>query len=325
MADNFKFPDEQEAAGGEVAAGKGGKPDELEIELVDDTPEADRGRQPRTKPVDEPTEDELGKYSEDVKKRIGDLTHARHDERRRADALERERDELMRLTGQLAEREKALREQLKTGRTAINDATLSAAEKELAAAKAELKAAQDSFDSDAIVEAQTKLADATWKVNDAKKTKATPLQEPEDGVQTRQQVPAAAAPAQPQDPKLQRWLQKNQWFGADGNDEYTAFALGVHKKLINSGLDGRSDEYYAELDRRMKATFPDLVGESRETSSSTETPVKPPATVVAPATRASAGGKRKVQLTNTQVAVARKMGITPEAYARELLKMEQQS
>jgi hypothetical protein len=136
--------------------------------------------------------------------------------------------------------------------------------------------------------------------------------EEESALQAKeQQVYNEATPqaAQP-DPKANAWQRANPWFGQD--DEMTAFALGVHRKLVNGGLDPRADEYYERLNARLRQVYPEQFGEKRADTK--------PATVVAPATRSS--GPRKVRLSKTQEALAKRLGVPLEEYARQLVKQE---
>ena len=131
----------------------------------------------------------------------------------------------------------------------------------------------------------------------------------------QQQMAQMAARRQPVDPKLQSWMQNNNWFGKD--PEKTQFAFGVHEKLVKEdGLDPRSDEYYQRIDERMGEVFPGMAGDV-----GSEDPVGNPrrTTVVAPARRSS-GPPRRVQLTSTQKRLAERLGITPEQYAKQLMK-----
>jgi uncharacterized protein (DUF3084 family) len=114
MEDKFKFPDEIEDKKIEIEI----EGNEVDIEIVDDTPERDRGRQPLNREVEDPSDDELDSYSDGVKKRIKELTHARHDERRRADSVERERQELERLAQQLIDENKSLKKSVNVGQEA---------------------------------------------------------------------------------------------------------------------------------------------------------------------------------------------------------------
>jgi hypothetical protein len=307
--DEFKFPDEIENKNNEPT-------DDIEVEIVDDTPEKDRGRKPLDKEVSDPTEEEIESYSSNVQKRIKDLTHARHDERRVKEATLREKQELERLTQQLIEENKKLRQNVNTGTEQFVAQAKTLAESELEKARREYKAAQESFDSDAILAAQEALLDAKMKMEATKNFRPTPLHVDEDEVQTSHREPQRVQP----DEKTLRWQAKNQWFGSNGFEEVTSYALGLHQKLVNSGTDPRSDEYFEHIDARVKSKFPEVFGEEDKPSYG-ESPKKP-ASVVAPATRSS--GAKKVQLTTTQLALAKKFGLTPQQYALQVAKLENQ-
>ena len=309
--DPYKFPDEVEDDKIEVSVGSDS---DIEIEVVDDTPERDRGRKPLDREVADPTEDEIENYSDGVKKRIKELTHARHDERRVKEATMREKQELERMTQHLLEENKKLKQYVNNGEQQYAVTVQNATEAELAMARRKLKEAHEAFDTDAIIAAQEELADAKMRATAAKNFRPTPLQIDEDVVQTRQQVPEQVRP----DDKTLRWQAKNQWFGSPGYEELTSFSLGLHQKLVNSGIDPRSDDYFEQIDARMKATFPEVFGEQSKPRSGDGT--RKPSTVVASATRST--GAKKVQLNTTQVALAKKFGLTPQQYAAELMKLE---
>jgi len=314
----YKFPDEMEdsAPATEVEAELPAT-DELEVEIVDSTPEKDRGRKPLERDVEDPTEEELQQYSAGVKKRIAELTHARHDERRKAEALAREREEFERAARALMEENQRLKQYVQNGEQEYTKVATTAAEAELVEARRKLKEAHESFDTDAIIAAQEALADAKVKVERAKNFRPTPLQRDEEAVQMQPTIPAR----QTVDEDTLRWQARNQWFNHPDHPDMTAFALGVHKKLVNSGVDPRSKDYYEQIDARMKSTFPSFFG-SEDRPRSGEVSRKPN-TVVAPATRST--GARKIQLTQEQVGVARRLGITPQQYAVEVAKLEKQN
>jgi hypothetical protein len=312
MPDDFKFPDEIEEKKVEITTD-----DDFEVEIVDDTPDKDRGRKPLEKEVEDPTDEEIESYSSNVQKRIKDLTHARHDERRVKEATMREKQELERLTQQLLEENKKLRQNVNTGTEHFVAQAKTLAESELEKARREYKVAQESFDSDAILAAQEALLDAKMKMEAAKNFRPTPLQVDEDEVQTTHREPQRVQP----DEKTLRWQAKNQWFGADGFEEVTSFALGLHQKLVNSGTDPRSNEYFEQIDARVKSKFPEVFGEADKPSHGESS--RKPTSVVAPATRSS--GAKKVQLTNTQIALAKKFGLTPQQYAAQVAKLENQN
>jgi hypothetical protein len=288
---------------------------EVEVEIVDDTPVKDRGREPLNREVADPTDDEINSYSDGVQKRIKELTHARHDERRAKEALLREKQELERLAQHMANENKKLKEYVKSGTEQYAESIKKVAENDLESAKRKYKDAYETGDSDAMLEAQEALTEAKMKTEAAKNFRVAPLQADEVDVQTQQ----TQVPRQEVDDKTVRWQAKNRWFGADGYEEVTSFALGLHQKLVNSGVDPRSDDYYERIDARMKSTFPDIFGETEDKPRSGDGS-KRPTSVVAPATRST--GARKVQLTPTQVALAKKYGLTPQQYAAEVAKLE---
>lgn len=301
-----------------------GEGDDLEVEIVDDTPPKDRGRKPLGKEVADPTDDELDAYTRGVQQRIRDLTHARHDERREKERILRERDELERLASVALEENKRLRQTYNAGAEQFAATQNEAATAALEAAKAKLRKAHEDFDTEAIVEAQAELSRAAMRAEQAKNFKPTPLQEEKEVVQPRQ--------AQQSSPEVDRktldWQAKNQWFGQTGFEEYTSFALGLHQRLVASGVDPRSDEYFAQIDARMKRAFPELTpgdddADHGKPESAPQTKAKPPA-VVAPVSRAPAG-PGKVRLSTTQLALAKKFGLTPQQYAAQVLKLQQEN
>jgi hypothetical protein len=309
----YKFPDElddDKTVDLEVSTDN-----DVEIEIVDDTPEKDRGRKPLDRDVADPTDDEIESYSDGVKKRIKELTHARHDERRAKEALLREKQELERLAQHMVSENNRLKQYVNSGTEQYAASQLSLAETEVEKAKRQLKEATEAFDTDGVVAAQDALMDAKIKFQAAKNFRHTPLQVEESDVQTQQ----TQVSRQELDDKTVRWQAKNQWFGSAGYEEVTSFALGLHQKLVNSGVDPRSDEYFERIDARMKSTFPEVFGGSDDKPKSGDSS-KRPTSVVAPATRST--GARKVQLTPTQVALAKKYGLTPQQYAAEVAKLE---
>lgn len=311
MADQFRFPDEDDTPEVEIKA-----EGELEIEVVDDTPEQDRNRKPLDREVVEPTEDELESYSDKVKNRIKELTHAKHDARRAKEAAEREREEALRVAQRLIDENKRLKEYVTTGEKHFAETAKSAADSSLDLAKRRYKEAYESGDADAIIAAQEAMTEAKLRSEAVKNFKPATLQSDESEVQLPQ-----ASPQPSLDEKTQRWMAKNQWFGASGYEDVTAYSLGLHKKLVGSGIDPRSDAYYAQIDARLKERFPEIVGGDAE-ADKPEPPhgLKKPPTVVAPATRST--GAKKVQLTASQVALAKRLNLTPQQYAAELMRLE---
>ena len=310
MAGEFKFPDEQD----ETVVVSQQDDGDIEIEVVDDTPERDKGRKPLDREVADPTDAEIETYTRGAQDRIKELTHARHDERRAKEALQREKQELERLAQHMQAENQKLKQYVDSGTQQFNKMAESAAEAELDKARRDYKIAQEAFDTDGIIAAQEALTDAKMKMSAAKNFRPAPLQREEDAVQTRQPAPQQVQP----DEKTLRWQAKNQWFGANGFEEVTSFALGLHQNLVNNGLDPRSDEYFERIDARVKSKFPEVFGGTEERKSSDSQ--KRPTSVVAPAARSS--GAKKIQLTHTQVALAKKYGLTPQQYAAEVAKLE---
>jgi len=314
MEDKYEFPDEIEEKQAARATEKPAESDDFEVEIVDDTPTQDRGRKPLDREVSDPSDDERDNYTEGVKKRIKELTHARHDERRAKENLLREKQELERIAQHMMEENKKLKQYVNTGSEQYAVSVKHIAENALDDAKRQYKAAYESGDSDALVAAQEAMTEAKMRSEAAKNFRHTPLQVETDEVQ----IPHAS-PRTPQvDDKTLRWQARNQWFGAQGHEEMTSFSLGLHQKLVNSGIDPRSEDYFERIDSRMKSTFPEFFGNDDRPKSGDGS--KKPSTVVAPAARSS--GAKKIQLSPRQIALATKYGLTPQQYAAEVLKLE---
>ncbi len=312
-SEKFQFPDEKEP---DVVISQQ-EDDEIEIEVVDDTPERDKGRRPLDREVADPTDAEIETYTRGAQDRIKELTHARHDERRAKEALQREKLELERLAQHMHDENRKLKQYVESGSQQFGEMAKQAAEAELEKARRDYKVAQEAFDTDGIIAAQEALTEAKMKIASAKNFRPAPLQQQEDVVQT----PQPAQKVRP-DEKTLRWQAKNQWFGADGFEEVTSFALGLHQNLVNNGMDPRSDEYFERIDARVKSKFPEVFGETEEKPQSGSSS-KRPTSVVAPAARSS--GAKKIQLTPTQIALAKKYGLTPQQYAVEVAKLEKQN
>lgn len=292
--------------------------DQLEIEIEDDTPEEDRNRKPadpeRVKQLQVEVDD-LDKYSKDAKDKLIQMKRVWNDERRRAESAERERQAAIDAAQKLHEENKRIKQLLNSGEKEYVAAVKSSSEMQLEMAKKAYRDAYDSGESDKLVEAQQALTKATMQLEKANSFKLPPLQEEEFKVQTQQQYQQPAKP----DEKVMEWQSRNPWFGQD--EEMTASALGLHEKLRKSGIVVGSDRYYAELDKTMRKRFPENFEESQESQApSREDAPRKPATVVAPASRSTAS--KKVRLTISQVAIAKRLGLSNEQYVRELMKME---
>jgi hypothetical protein len=320
--DEFKFPHEAEEetqADTEIDIDVSAESD-VDIEIEDDTPEIDRRAKPLDREVEDPTDEEIESYTKGAQARIKELTHARHDERRAKEEALREKVELERLTQQILDENRRLKEYVKTGETTYQETLQAKAEAEMEMARRKFKEAQESYDSDAMLEAQENLTDAKMKLESAKNFKPTSLQNSENAVQTYQTAPEAPK----LDDKTLRWQAKNQWFGSPGYEEMTAFALGLHQKLVATGVDPRSDEYFDRVDGRLKQVFPEVFSDIKSANPVKAEPTKKPANVVASATRSS-GAKKVIKLTTTQARLAEKYGLSHKQYAQEILKLEAQN
>lgn len=308
----FEFPDEAEAnprKGGKVVEPEPEvKADaEPEIEVIDDTPEEDRNRKPMTEPPKEVTDEELAKYDESVQKRIKHFTKGYHDERRAKEAAQREKDEALRFAQALAEENKQLKGSVNQNQIALLEQAKKVVANELEVAKRQYKEAYEAGDSDALVNAQEALTLARMKAEKVQNFKPTPLQVEETPVQIAPQ-PQQAAPV---DEKLLAWQEKNQWFGS--NKRMTAYALGLHEDLVGEGIPAGSDEYYKRINADMRERFSDQFGADESVDAK---PQRTKSNVVAPATRSTA--PRKIVLTQTQVQIAKRLGVPLELYARKV-------
>ena len=291
--------------------------EDIEIDVVDDTPVSDRKARPLAEPVDEPTDEELSQYSDKVQKRIKAITHARHDERRKREQIEREQAELLEVTRRVQEENKRLRTFATEGTAEYSKMAVSAAEAKVADARRKIKEAKDAYDSDAEIAAIEELADAKAELLGAKNIRPPALQEPVEDVR----IPTSTKPVDGLDPKTRAWMAKNPWFAAAGKEDVTSFALGLHKQLVDSGITPATDEYFERIDARIKFRFPELYAKAparEDADIDQEDPPRKPSSVVAGVNRST--GKRRITLTQSQVALCKKLNITPQQYAAELMK-----
>ena len=275
--------------------------------------------------VEKLDKDELDKYEGETKEKFKQLKKVWNDERREKEKAAREREEALALARKAIEENRQLKERLSSGEQVIVDSHKAAAQSELDLAKKEYREAYDSGDADKLIEAQEKLTAAKIKADrleryEAPKQKA--LQEEEYVVQREQ--PAQIEP----DKKAAKWQKKNKWFGRD--EEMTSLALGLHEKLKRNGVPIGSDEYYSSIDKTMRKRFPEAFEKEQKekeveaAEDDRQKTSKPKAsTVVAPATRSTSS--KKVRLTTTQVQIAKRLGLSPEQYVREQLKLEAQN
>ena len=291
------------------------KPD---IEVEDDTPEQDRGREPMPKEiVDELEADELEEYSEKVKLRLKQMKKVWHDERREKERAFREQQETLSAAQRLFEENKRLKSTLSDGENHLLLSYKQQTEYELKEAERLYRDAYEAGDANRVVESQRKLTDAALKMQQLNNYRPT-LQAPE----TEVQIPQGQASIQQPDRTTMAWQERNQWYGTD--PEMTASALGLHQKLVNERGQQfvGSDEYWTAVDKTIRRRFPDYFGEGEVANGDSRAVTREPraASVVAPASRSRSS--KKIRLSTTQLAVAKKFGLTPEQYAREVMKME---
>ena len=310
--ENYKFPDEEE-----VKSVDADKEDDFEVEIEDDTPPEDRNKTPSDPEFVESLErDELDEYSAEAKKKIAGFRKIYHDERRLKDAAERERQEALAIAKKLYEENKALKGKVNSSEAVAVDSFKISAEQELAMAKKEYRDAYESGDGDKLVEAQEKMTTAKIKLDRVfyatqNLNQRRALQEQENDVQISQQPVQQPV----RDTKAQSWQEKNSWFGQD--DEMTSLALGLHEKLVkqNGMAYATTDEYYKRIDETMRKRFPENFEDVDDEKPQSKAK---PSTVVASASRSTSS--KKVRLTTSQQAIAKKLGLTNEQYARELIK-----
>ena len=300
----FEFPDEKEEnprKGGKVVEPEA----EPEIEVVDDTPEEDKYRTPMAEPPQDPTEEELATYSESVKNRFKHFTKGYHEERRAKESAQREKDEAIRFAQSMVEENKKLKGSVNQGQTVLLEQAKKVITGEIEEAKRLYKEAYESGDADKLLDAQEALTTARIRADKVNNFKPAPLQEEETPVQIAQQAPQPA----PVDEKLSAWQDQNRWFGS--NKRMTSYALGLHEELVESGVRVGSDEYYKRIDTDIRERFPDQVGAGESVDAK---PQRTKSNVVSPATRSTA--PKKIVLTQSQVNLAKRLGLTNEQYAR---------
>lgn len=324
VTDDFEFEiesPEQESKNGKPAR------QEPEIDVVDDTPEEDRDpstgrvREPLPKElVTELENDELEDYSEKVKVRLKQMKKVWHDERRAKEAALREQQEAVSFAQRIIEENKRLKTQLTAGEKSYIDTVKNAVELEMEMAKRAYKEAYDAGDADQIMAAQEKFNAASFKMQQVNNYQP-PLQTSEievHNVPEKVQVPTP-------DAKTLAWQERNPWWGTDS--EMTALALGFHQKLERE--NGKqyigTDDYWQRIDTTMRRRFPEYFGTSESKDQTTNGGGKPvtrteskPATVVAPASRSTSS--KRIVLKQSQINLAKKLGLTPEQYAREYAK-----
>jgi len=269
------------------------EPREEKVEASSEKPEAETKEQ----------KDELQDYSKDVQRRIAKLTKKwREAERQREDAL----------TFARIQKDKA--EELSKKYETLESASLKSREEKLKssleAAKIKLASARDAGDINLEFEAQRELANAGYEEARLKELKALAESQPKQVV-TPSDVRIPQQPQQVVDPRAEDWASKNTWFGKDKAMTYTAF--DIHRTLVEEeGYDPKTDEYYVEIDKRIRLDFPHKFDTTNVNST------KPTQTVASARRSVNNSGRKTVRLTPSQVAIAKKLGVPLEEYAKQL-------
>ena len=303
----FKFPDEMDKAIEENE-----QDDKILVEIESDAPSEDRNKEPLPENVKEELySDELTDYSSKVKKKLMQMKRLAHDERREKERVFRENQEAIALANRLVEENKRLKQNLYENQNISVQTISKNLDMEIQRAKDDYRKAYESGDTDKIIEAQQRMTDLSLKNDKVKNFKPAPL--PQEEFHAPIQQPPAFKPP-PVDPTAQRWQKQNPWFGQ--NKQMTSMALALHEELREEGVIIASEEYYQRIDNTMRQRFPeqfenDTTKDERPTRNST---------IVAPATRSTS--PKKIRLNTSQVAIAKKLGLTPEQYAQAVLKLE---
>ena len=287
---------------------------DLQIDIVDDRPEED---QKPSRASSNDVDDEIEGIGDRTKKRIDKLKYDYHEERRSKEQANRTRDEAVHFARTLQEENQSLKGTVARSEEALVNSLKTRSTTEIEKAKSDYKIAYESGDTDKLLEAQENLNSAFADKNYVENYVPTMNQRVQ---QTNgQQIPQQPQQPQVQDPQLDpkaiEYIRNNEWFEQEGNEDMTALAYGMHAKLVRQGIDpvGNAEKYYSEIDNAIKQRFPERFTETNTATSQT------PPTVVAPANRAGAK-QRTVQLTRTQVDLARRLGLTPEQYGTQFIK-----
>jgi hypothetical protein len=301
----FEFPDEKSEVKVEVSEDF----DDIEIEVVDDTPEEDRGRKPMETAPEDPTDEELASYKPKERNKIREFHRAYHDERRAKEAAAKEKEEAILFAKAVLEENNKLKGSVNESHTALLEQAKKNVAAEIQEAKKKYKDAFESGDSDAMVEAQDLMTSTKLKSERLNNFKPKPLQEDENQLQT-----SLNAKTDFVDHKAENWKRANSWWGQDR--EMTGFALALHEKLVvEDGVSPQSDEYYQRIDGRLRQVFPEKFASEKPA----ETTQRPKANVVASATRSVSA--KKITLSPREVNIAKRLGVPIELYARKVAEL----
>jgi len=311
----------------------GGEKADVDVEVVDDRPPEDRRPPAKEAKEEEGGDEELEGYSDKVKKRINKLRYQQHEERRQREAAEKMREEAVRVAQKYADENKKYHAIIQEGEQYLVHQIRERANLALEQAKSHYRQAYEEGNTDKVVEAQeamikaqSEFQSADYQMNQMKQVNAErqrqfqqPQRFPEPQPPVQQPQPQVQEPPQPTE-KAAKWAQDNPWFGQE--KDMTALAYGVHERLVrDEGYDPNSDEYFETIDRTMRSKFPEYFGD--EEVSTEEPAAKSPPVVTAPSSRNNGAKPRKVKLTRTQLSLAKRLGLTPEQYANQLVKEAQ--
>ena len=308
----------------------GGEKADVDVEVVDDRPPEDRRPPAKEAKEEEGGDEELEGYSDKVKKRINKLRYHQHEERSQREAAEKMREEAVRVAQKYADENKKYHAIIQEGEQYLVHQIRERANLALEQAKGQYRQAYEEGNTDKVVEAQeammraqSEFQSADYQMNqmnaERQRFAQQPQRFPEPQPPAQQPQPQVQEPPQPTE-KAAKWAQDNPWFGQE--KDMTALAYGVHERLVrDEGYDPNSDEYFETIDRTMRSKFPEYFGDEEV---STEEPVtKSPPVVTAPSSRNNGAKPRKVKLTRTQLSLAKRLGLTPEQYANQLVKEAQ--
>ena len=313
LAEEQEFEDETVAEALAKAQQEQDDDSSFEIEVVDDTPEEDQGKPRRAENAEPqiPSDDEVEKYSEGVQKRIKQLKFEFHEERRAKEEAARMQEEALRYAQQVKAENDKLRQTLDDGEASLITQAKGRIDAQLDKAKAAYKAAYESGDPDALLAAQEQLSaiqNEKYRVDNYQPQQRAKQKAPEpEFTQSTPQVPKP-------DQKALEWGKRNEWFEKD--PEMTGYAYGLHQKLVQQGIDPRSDQYYDEIDKAVRRVFPDKFDDGQIEE---EAPQRQNGSVVAAPSRTTKK-PRTVRLTSTQASLAKRLGLTNEQYAAQLMK-----
>ena len=323
---------------------------DIEFEVVDDRPEEDQ-RPSKSKKAEkaekaedsEASDEELGQYSEKVQKRLNKLKFDYHEERRQREAAEKLREEAITYAQQVANKNQEMESLIARGEAALVEQVKERATVALDSARASYRKAYEEGNTDEIIASQERLNRAQAEFTEAERYQSQSRQQVDQRNQYQQQayqqeiarkaaeqVAAQNQQAQGQvlpepSPEAKGWAEKNDWFMKEGHEEMTALAYGAHTSAVQKGMNTNSQEYFDYIDNRMRSSFPeyDWQDQRDDGRTATATSNQRPSSVVAPSSRSNGAKPRKVQLTSTQVSLAKRLGLSPEQYANQLIKERQ--